>query len=99
MSSIVDRTLFSEPSGRLLGVVYLSGALLLSGSYGYYVLLTDFTPNRFTLVMSAGMALSGAAESLPKRRRRAAGLLRIASISVLVSLLVVISSAPELLSA
>ena len=98
MPSIVDQTLFSDPSGRLFGLVYLSGALLLSGSYGYYVAVTDFTPNRFALVMSVGMALSGIAESLPKDRRREAGFLRLASIAVLMSLLVVITTAPGLLS-
>jgi hypothetical protein len=98
MPSIIDQTLFSEPSGRPLGLVYLCGALLLSGAYGYYVVLVGFTPNSSVLVMSAGMALSGIAESLPKTRRRAAGVLRLTGISVLVSLLIAIFFAPELLT-
>lgn len=98
MPSIIDQTLFSEPSGRLLGLVYLCGGLLLSGVYGYYVVLRDFTPGSFLLFMSAGMVLSGIAESLPKARRRTAGILRLTAISVLVSLLVVIFLSPELLT-
>ncbi|WP_277554095.1 hypothetical protein [Halobaculum limi] len=98
MPSILDQTVFSEPSGRPLGLVYLCGALLLSGSYGYYVVVRDFTPDSFVLILSAGMALSGIAESLPKPRRRAAGVLRLTAISVLVCLLVTIFFAPELLT-
>ena len=98
MPSIIDQTVFSEPSGRPLGLVYLCGALLLSGAYGFYVVVGDFTPTSSVLFVSAGMALSGIAESLPKTRRRAAGFLRLTAISVLGSLLVIIAFAPELLT-
>jgi uncharacterized membrane protein len=98
MPSIVDQTVFSEPSGRPLGVVYLCGALLLSGAYGYYAVVGAVTPTSSVLFLSAGLALSGIAESLAKTRRRAAGVLRLTAISVLVSLLVIIAFAPEFLT-
>jgi len=98
MPSILDETVFSEPSGRPLGLVYLCGALLLSAVYGYYAVVGDFTPGNFILFLSAGMALSGIAESLPETHRRAAGILRLTSVSVLVGLLVIIAFAPELLT-
>jgi hypothetical protein len=43
------------------------------------------------------MALSGIAESLPKPRRRAAGVLRLTALVVLVSMLVIIIVTPDLL--
>ncbi|TQR21898.1 hypothetical protein C9J85_18660 [Haloferax sp. wsp5] len=99
MPSIIDQTLFSEPSGRPLGLVFLGGALLLAGQQGYYVIVegaTLFYPNLFMIV---GMALSGIAESLPKPRRREAGVLRVTALTVLVSLLVITFVAPDLIIA
>ena len=98
MPSLIDRTVFSGPSGRPLGLVYLCGALLLAGAYGYYVVVGDGTPTSSLLFESAGMAVFGIAESLPKARRRTAGLLRLTAISVLVALLGILAFAPELLT-
>jgi len=98
MPSIIDETLFSEPSGRPFALVQLCGALLLSGVYAYYTLVENATPGSFLLFLIAGTALSGIAESLPKLRRQAAGVLRLAAIVVLVTLLAVIAVAPELLT-
>jgi uncharacterized membrane protein len=95
MPSIIDQTLFSEPSGRPLGLVFLCGALLLAGQQGYYVILEGATPFYSTLFMSVGMALSGIAESLPKSRRREAGVLRLTAITVLMSLLVILFLTPD----
>ncbi|WP_435187055.1 hypothetical protein [Halobellus sp. EA9] len=99
MPSIIDQTLFSEPSGHPLGLVFLCGALLLAGQQGYYVIVEGATPFYATLFMSVGMALSGIAESLPKPRRREAGVLRLTALAVLVSLLVTIFLAPDLITA
>ncbi|MDS0243924.1 MULTISPECIES: hypothetical protein [unclassified Haloferax] len=99
MPSIIDQTLFSEPSGRPLGLVFLCGALLLAGQQGYYVIVEGATPFYAVLFVIVGMTLSGIAESLPKPRRREAGVLRFTAITVLVSLLVVIFFAPDLITA
>jgi uncharacterized membrane protein len=99
MPSLIDQTLFSEPSGRPLGLVFLCGALLMAGQQGYYVIVEGATPFYATLFMSIGMALSGIAESLPKPRRREAGVLRLTAITVLVSLLVILFFAPDLITA
>ena len=97
MPSMIDETVFGEPSRRL-GLVFLGGALLLAGQQGYYFIVEGAIPFYPVLFVIAGMALSGIAESLPKPRRRAAGVLRLTAIAVLVSLLVIGFVTPELLS-
>jgi len=96
MPSIIDETVFGEPS-RGLALVYLCGALLLAGQQGYYVIVKGATPFYAVLLIIAGMALSGIAESLPKPRRRAAGVLRLTALVPLVSMLVIMFVTPELL--
>jgi len=96
MPSIIDETVFGEPS-RGLALVYLCGALLLAGQQGYYVIVKGATPFYAVLLIIAGMALSGIAESLPKSRRRASGALRLTAIAVLASILVIGFVRPELL--
>jgi len=59
MPSIIDQTLFSEPSGRPLGLVFLCGALLMAGQQGYYVVVEGATPLYAVLFIVVGMALSG----------------------------------------
>jgi len=99
MPSIIDQTLFSEPSGRPLGLVFLCGALLMAGQQGYYVVVEGATPLYAVLFIVVGMALSRIAESLPKPRRREAGVLRLTAITVLMSLLVILFFAPDLITA
>lgn len=96
MPSVIDETVFGEPSRRL-GLVFLCGALLLIGQQGYYVILKGATPFYAGLFVAAGMGLSGIAESLPKSRRRAAGVLRLTAIAVLVALLAIGFVTPELI--
>ncbi|WP_049888261.1 MULTISPECIES: hypothetical protein [unclassified Natrinema] len=96
MPSIIDKTVFGDPS-RGLALVYLCGALLLAGQQGYYVIVEGATPFYAGLFLIAGMALSGIAESLPKPRRRAAGVLRLTALVVLVSMFVIMIVTPELL--
>ncbi|AFO57560.1 hypothetical protein NJ7G_2324 [Natrinema sp. J7-2] len=88
--------MFGDPS-RGLALVYLCGALLLAGQQGYYVIVEGATPFYAGLFLIAGMALSGIAESLPKPRRRAAGVLRLTALVVLVSMFVIMIVTPELL--
>ena len=98
MPSIIDQTVFSEPSGRAVGLIQLCGALLLAGQQGYYVIVEGATPFYAVLFLIAGMALSGIAESLPKPRRRAAGVLRLTAILVLACFLAIIFLAPEFIT-
>jgi len=97
MPSIIDETVFSEPSGGLYALVQLCGSLLLSGYYGYSVVVRNAAPGSFILFFVVGTGLSGIAEFLPRSRRRAAGVLRLTAIFVLVGLLVAVFFAPELL--
>ncbi|WP_324665752.1 hypothetical protein [Haloarcula sediminis] len=97
MPSIIDKTVFGEPS-RGLALVYLCGALLLAGQQGYYVIVERATPFYAGLFLIAGMALFGIAESLPKPRRGAAGVMRLTALVVLVSMLVIMIVTPELLT-
>jgi len=97
MPSIIDETVFGEPS-RGVGLVFLCGALLMAGQQGYYVIVEGATPFYAGLFVVAGMALSGIAESLPKPRRRAAGVLRLTALVVLVSMLVIMIVTPELIT-
>ncbi|MDS0295408.1 hypothetical protein NDI79_14650 [Halogeometricum sp. S3BR5-2] len=64
MPSIIDKTVFGEPS-RSLALVYLCGALLMAGQQGYYVIVKWATPFYAVLFLIAGIALSSIAESLP----------------------------------
>ncbi|MFB6138648.1 MAG: hypothetical protein ABEJ42_10005 [Halobacteriaceae archaeon] len=96
MPSLIDETVFSEPSGRPFALVQLGGTLLMLGFYGYLVVVRNATPSSFILFLSVGTGLSGIAESLPNARRRTAGVLRLTALLVLVGLLVAVSSNPEL---
>ncbi|WP_042663629.1 hypothetical protein [Haloferax sp. ATB1] len=97
MPSIVDQTVFSEPSGGLFPVVQLCGAVVFSALYWQYAIVEQSLSGGWLLFMIVGTALSGLAEALPKNRRRAAGVLRLAAILVLTSLLAILFLARELL--
>ncbi|KAA9396495.1 hypothetical protein Har1130_17680 [Haloarcula sp. CBA1130] len=98
MPSIIQDTVFKEPTGGILALIYLAGALLFIGQYGYYAIIANSAPGNFALFLGAGFGLSGIAESLPKHQRRAAGVLRLAAVIVLTGLLAAIAFAPEFLS-
>lgn len=95
MSSRIRAVAFSEPSGRRQAFVMFAGALVFAGLYAYSGLAGDASSS-WLLVMALGNALSGVAESLPKRRRRAAGALRVTAVLVLAGLLAAMVVAPEL---
>ena len=95
MPSIVEDTVFKEPAGGTLALVYLAGALLFAGQYGYYAIVLDSPPGNFILLMCVGFGLSGTAESLPNHRRRAAGILRRTAIVVYMSLLAALVFEPD----
>jgi len=93
----IDDTVFGEPSGRPLAPVHLSGALVLSSVDGYYTVVDGATRFGVVPLPVAGKALPGVAESLPKPRCRAAGVLRFTALLVVVGLLTVVASTPDLL--
>ncbi|AUV83481.1 hypothetical protein C2R22_19050 [Salinigranum rubrum] len=95
MPSTVSDVLFSEPSGRRHAAVMFSGALVLLSLYVYYTLFGESASLGGVFLM-VGCALSGLAESLPKERRRTAGVLRLTAMFVLVCLLGAVVFAPEL---
>ena len=95
MPSIIDETLFSEPSGRPFAVLQFCGALFFSGLYVYTVVVENSPMGNWPLFIAAGCTFSGIAESLPKTRRQAAGVLRLAGILALSCLLVAIFFAPR----
>jgi hypothetical protein len=59
MPPLIDQTLFSEPSGRPLGLVFLCGALLLAGQQGYYIIIEGAAPFYATLLLSSGWPSPG----------------------------------------
>lgn len=95
MLSKVSEVVFSEPSGRRSALIMFSGAFVFASLYVYYGILGDSSSISWLYFMIAGNALSGIAESLPKDRRRAAGVFRVTAILVLICLLATISFAPE----
>ncbi|KTG08093.1 hypothetical protein AUR64_00505 [Haloprofundus marisrubri] len=94
LSSLLDSALFSEPSGGLNASVQFVAALLFTGMYVYFDVLLG-SPSSHLLFLATAAGLSGLAESLPKERRRTAGVLRIAGISVALALIVLVWVAPE----
>jgi hypothetical protein len=95
MPSIIDETVFSEPSGQPVGIIQLCAALMFAGVYGYAMFVENSTLGSWPLFMTAGSALSGIAESLPTTRRQAAGVLRLTALFILLCLLVSILFVPE----
>lgn len=95
MSSRISEFVFSEPSGRLNAAVMFSGSIVFASLYAYFGVLGDST-SISSIFLSIGFALSGIAESLPKDRRRTAGVFRVSAMLVLTSLLALVALAPEL---
>jgi hypothetical protein len=96
MHSIIEDTVFKEPRGGILALFYLAVALFFIGLYGYYAMIANSLTGTYVLFMCAVFGLIGIAESLPNHRRRAAGILRLASIFVSISLLAILVFHPDL---
>ncbi|WP_244509959.1 hypothetical protein [Halogranum gelatinilyticum] len=73
-----------------------AGSLLSLSSYVYYWSL-GASPSVTALAVAVGFALSGVAESLPKRRRRVAGVFRVALLTLLFGLLATTIFSPEVI--
>ena len=95
MPSIITDVVFSEPSGRSIALVQFSGAVVFLVVYLYFSLLRNSTSSSWILVLVAGSTLSGMAESLPKHRRKTAGVLRLTVILLLVGFLGATLITPE----
>ena len=97
MVPYISEVLFNEPQGRSVTLLQCGASLLFLCMFVYAWSVGDAGESRWMLFFVVGTALSGIAESLPKARRRAVGVLRLTAISVLVSFLVIGAFAPELL--
>ena len=95
MPSIIKDNVFQEPRGGISALFYLATALLFVGIYAYVGIIANPLPGAYILY-SAVFGLLGIAESLPNHRRRAAGILRLASILASAILLAIIVFYPEL---
>lgn len=94
MPSRIGELVFSEPSGRLDALVMFSGSLVFLGLYVYSGILGG-SSSIYEVFLSVGFAVSGIAESLPKDRRRTAGIFRVTAILVLTSQVIAAVFAPE----
>ena len=96
MVPYISDVLFNEPQGRPSSLVQFGASFSFSCILVYAWSLGEagvVVP--WVLFFIVGTALSGAAESLPETRRRAAGLLRLTAILVLVCFLAIVFLAPE----
>ncbi|MFC5369162.1 hypothetical protein [Salinirubrum litoreum] len=97
MPSLVDETLFSDPSGPGVALVHFGSAvaftLILARSWFRGAPFTNY----WLVFMVAGTALAGVAEALPSDWNRTAGFFRLAGIFTLASLLCLLVFTPELL--
>lgn len=97
MPSKVRDLVLSEPSGRPAAAVMFSGALVFVGLYVYFGVFGESSTN-YELIVAGAFALSGTAESLPKERRRTAGVLRVTAILALLSMIAILAVAPEIIN-
>jgi len=93
MPSIITKIVFSEPAGRPNSWVQFALSLSFLGIYAWSV--SNGVVSNWLLIMSAGSALSGIAESFSKDRHLAAGVFRLAAAFVFVCLLATMFFAPE----
>jgi len=97
-TATVREMLFSEPSGRGIGLVFLGCSLVELLAWAYFAVVLDASPGPTLLVLGVGFAISGVAESLPTDRRRLAGLLRVVAIGGLLGFLGLVVVSPEVVT-
>ncbi|MFD1600384.1 hypothetical protein [Halobellus rarus] len=96
MVPYISDVLFNEPQGRPNSLIQFGASLSFLCIFVYSWSVGEagaVVP--WVLFFIVGTALSGIAESLPKNRRRAAGLLRLTAILVLICFLAIMFLAPE----
>ena len=96
MLSRISEFVFSEPAGRLNGALMFSGSLVFITMFVYFN-IQGSSPSISGLVIAVGFALSGIAESLPKKRNRAAGWLRLTASVLVLGLLALTIFTPEII--
>jgi UDP-N-acetylmuramyl pentapeptide phosphotransferase/UDP-N-acetylglucosamine-1-phosphate transferase len=95
MVPYISDVLFNEPQGRPGSLVQFGASLSFLSIFVYAWSVGDAGEVPWVLFFIVGTALSGIAESLPKTRRRAAGLLRLTAILVMVCFLAIMFLTPE----
>jgi hypothetical protein len=95
MVPYISDVLFNEPQGRPNSLVQFGASLSFFCIFVYFSSVGSAEEFLWILFLIVGAALSGIAESLPKAQRRAAGLLRLTAILVLVCVLAIMFLAPE----
>ncbi|WP_324661726.1 hypothetical protein [Haloarcula sediminis] len=89
MRSTISKRVFSEPDGRPVSLFYSGIAVVFLSMYVYFAwVLGSEDGVLFPLLMGAGFALQGVAESRPEGRRQTAGVLRLTAILVYLGALV-----------
>lgn len=90
--SDITKFLFSEPSGRPHALIQFCFAFSMLSLYiFFYVIVENSASGGWLLSLIVGYVLSGIAESLPKERRRIAGVLRIAALLILSTMMMVLA--------
>ena len=97
MPSLVDDTLFSEPSGTGVALVHFGSATVFSLILVWSWRRDPPFTNHWLVFMILGTALAGVAEALPTHRTRAAGVFRLAGIGTIVCLLGIVVFSPDVL--
>ncbi|MBB6647465.1 hypothetical protein [Halobellus ruber] len=95
MVPYISDVLFNEPRGRPNSLIQFGASLSFLCIFVYVWSVGEAGEVPWVLFLIVGTALSGIAESLPKPRRWAAGLLRLTAILVLVCLLAITFLAPD----
>jgi len=95
MVPYISDVLFNEPQGRPSSLVQFGASLSFLCIFVYTWSVGDAGEVTWVLFFIVGTALSGIAESLPKTRRRTAGLLRLTAILVMGCFLAIMFLAPE----
>jgi hypothetical protein len=90
-----QRMLFREPDGRRKGVFFALFSFICILGWVYFGIVLNGPHNM--LFLGIAFASSGLAECLPPNRRRAAGILRILGLGILVVFLALLILAPELI--
>jgi len=90
-----QQMLFREPDGRRKSVFFALFSFICILGWAYFGILLNGPHNM--LFLGIAFAFSGLAECLPPSRRRAAGILRILGLGILVVFLVLLILAPKLI--
>ena len=94
-TAALQRILFREPDGEWQGLFFALLSVVCMLGWVYFGIVLNGPHNM--LFLGIAFASSGLAECLPPNRRRAAGILRILGLGILVVFLALLILAPELI--